>query len=188
MAQTQIPSPQPSEIPPSQLDQPPTKHSGKKKWLVAGLVVILIVAVGVSAVFFLGKNSPVNAVTTSEPFTVYGVQLQINSTLKQNTYKDPYGTAGDMTLTSPSDTFLVISAKVISESTSDPQIDTWNVTVTDASSRSYQPFMTTAINPLISSSGTLTDGSVEWLLTVPKSQQSFTMNFPDGQQVNLVVP
>jgi hypothetical protein len=135
--------------------------------LLIGIGLVAVVALA-GGVYFLSSSKPANPI-----ITVSGVELKLASVQ----LTDSYG-AGNETVvpSSTTDTFLVVKCDVISSSV---ETVSWDVSVTaDKGS-----IVTPSVTERNSQAGQLKE--LAWVFVVAKTSQTFVLNFPDGQTVNL---
>jgi hypothetical protein len=106
------------------------------------------------------------------PVTVDGIDLQFVSVTTASHWL--FGTT-NYTPTSSSDTFLLAKANVLSSGTAYATLKNWNVTLNSSIDWSFNQ-----------SHGDLSAiDSITWIFVVSKSESSFTINLPDGVDVDL---
>ncbi len=115
--------------------------------------------------------SPAN----SGSLTVAGVQFQVSSATRQNTYL-----VGTKTYkpTSTQDEILLIEAQLLSGETG--KVTDWTVSVVDEKGRASNASYASTI-----SGGSTQGGKQRWLFYVAKTSQSFMLNLPDQQTFKL---
>jgi hypothetical protein len=135
--------------------------------LLIGIGVAAVVAIA-GGVYFLSSSKPANPI-----ITVSGVELKVASVQ----LTDSYGAGSEAVApSSTTDTFLVVKCDVISSSV---ETVSWDVSVTaDKGS-----IVTPSVTEWNSQAGQLKE--LAWVFVVAKTSQTFVLNFPDGQKVQL---
>jgi len=137
--------------------------------LLIGIGLAAVVAIA-GGVYFVASSKPANPI-----ITVSGVELKVASVQ----LTDSYDSGGEtIEPSSTTGTFLVVKCDVISNSVGTARVS-WDVSVTaDKGS-----IVTPSVTKQTSEAGQLKE--VAWVFVVAKTAQSFVLNFPDGQTVNL---
>jgi hypothetical protein len=120
--------------------------------------------------------SPITATGIDAPLLVDGLELQLTSADR----RDRWVADLDGSVYRPSaqhDELLIVAGEVTG---SVDAVQDWEVSITDSGGRTDDPGVTTTTATEGESSG-----EVEWVFVVARTAQSFTLNLPDGEAIDL---
>jgi hypothetical protein len=169
---------------------PPTPRRTPERWPrvagIIGAVVIVLGAIGALLWAVRGSDSEGGSVAAPTPiltaspspvvtaFTIGGVDIRVTSATFQASWDSGFDTVYEPT--SKHSILLVVTGRVDGDLDA---VQEWSVAVTDENGRREEASVTATT---FSADG---PGKIEWVFVVPKTAHGFTLELPEGNEMDL---